>query len=74
MTTLPLVWRSFTVALVQEKVAIASKMKKNVLEVGFHIVSQTEVVMYCREERSCRGELVMHINFSFSVVILLEQC
>ena len=47
-------------------------MKTIALEVGFHVVSQTEDVMYCREEKSCGGELVTQIfmilgyfNFSF---------
>ena len=55
---------------------IAYKMKKK-----FHqrsrisFVSQTEEVMYCRQEKSKRNELVMQIfmilgylNFSFSVL------
>ena len=50
-------------------------MKIITLEVGFHVVSQTEEVMYCREEKSCGGELVTQIfmilgyfNLVFSVV------
>ena len=72
----PLAWRSFTVAFVQRKGYYSFQNEKN-----FHwgsrisFVSQTEEVMYCRQEKSYGGELVTQIfmilgylNFSFSVL------
>ena len=56
---------------------IASKMKNKKFHYTSRIsfVSQTEEVMYCRQEKSYGGELVMQIfmilgylNFSFSVL------
>ena len=74
---LPLAWRFLTVALVQERVTIVSKMKKievPLKKLDFINISQTEEVMHSRQEKSYGGELVTQIfmilgylNFSFSV-------
>ena len=60
---LPLVWRSFTVAFVHQSVNLASKMKekKSTREVGL-IFSQTEELMYFRQEKSSGRELVTQIH------------
>ena len=76
--SLAIIYRRFGAA--KELLPIASKMKKkNPLEkLDFIIVSQTEEVMYYRQENNYGGELVTQIfmilgylNFSFKYFIWL---